>query len=64
MILYPLPELWLPSCSEEINHYSNSGKGPRVTFFYEIILKMAQWSRRRCCLKGFSVSSSASYFVQ
>ena len=30
----------------------------------EIVLKSAQWLRKKCCLKGFSIFSSDGHFVQ
>ena len=30
----------------------------------EIILKLAHWPGRRCCLKGFSIFSFDGHFVQ
>ena len=45
-------ELWQPFCSAEHNHLCNFGKGYEEQFC-EIILKLGQWFRRRCCFKDF-----------
>ena len=42
----------------------NFGKRSSKEHSREIILKSAYWPRRRCCLKGFSIFSSAGHFVQ
>ena len=48
----------------EHNYFSNFGRGLSKEHFCEIILKLAQWPRRRCWLKGFSIFSSDGQFVQ
>ena len=45
--------LWQPFCSVERNDFSNIGRGLPKKYFYEIILKLGLWSRRRCHLKVF-----------
>ena len=65
----------LESFHDKQRNYTNFKKGPR--FFEtpcsrgsskkhscEIILNSANWPRRRCCLKGFSIFSFDSHFVQ
>ena len=46
-------ELWQPCCSAECNLLCNFGRGFNEEQFYEIILNLGQWFRRRCCLKDF-----------
>ena len=48
----------------EQNHFSKTGRGSSKEHSGEIILKLAHWPRRRCCLKGFSIFSSGGHFVQ
>ena len=48
----------------EQNHFSNFDKGSSKEHSCEIILKSAQWPRRRCRLKGFSIFSFDGPFVQ
>ena len=47
-------ELWQPLCLAEQNPLCNFGRGHiEEEQFYEIILNMDQWFRRRCRLKIF-----------
>ena len=48
----------------EGNYFGNFGNGSPKEHFCEIILKLVQWSRRRCHLKVFLFFSSGSHFVQ
>ena len=48
----------------EQNHFSKTGRGSSKEHSGEIILKSAHWPRRRCRLKGFSIFSFDSPFVQ
>ena len=56
--------LWWSFCSAEQNHFSNFGRGSSKEHFCEIILKSTHWPWRRGRLKGFSIFSSDSHFVQ
>ena len=57
-------ELWQPFCSAEQNHLCNFGRKHHEEQFYEIILNLDQWFRKRSCLKIFLFWSSGSLFVQ
>ena len=57
-------ELWQPLCLVEGNHLCNFGRRHHEEQFYEIILNLDQWFRRRCRLKIFHIWSSGSPFVQ
>ena len=48
----------------EQNHFSKTGRGSSKEHSGEIILKLAHWPGRRCCLKGFSIFSFDGHFVQ
>ena len=56
--------LWWPFCSVEGGHLCNFGKGHYEEQFFEIILNLNQWLRRRCLLKIFHIWSSSVPFVQ
>ena len=43
-------ELWQPFCSAEQNHLFNFGRGCYEEQFWEIILNLGQWFKRRCRL--------------
>ena len=45
--------LWQPFCSAEHNHLCNFGRGYQEEQFYDIILNLGQWFRRRCLLNDF-----------
>ena len=49
-------ELWWPSCSWELNHLGNFGRGHYEEHFRfcEIILNLDQWFGR-CCFKIFLI---------
>ena len=57
-------ELWQTPISAEQNHLCNFGRGHHEKLFYEIILNLDQWLRRRCSLKIFLIWSSSGPFVQ
>ena len=46
-------EPWQPFCSVQWNHMCYFGRWHYQKRFCEIILKLDQWFRRRCCLKTF-----------
>ena len=46
-------ELWWLFCSVERNHLFNFGRVYQEKLFYEIILNLEKWFRRRCLLKIF-----------
>ena len=48
----------------EQNHFSKTGRRSSKEHSGEIILKLANWPKRRCRLKGFSIFSSDCHFVQ
>ena len=56
--------LWWPFYSAEQKRFSSFGKGSSKEHFCEIILKSTHWPWRRGLLKGFSIFSSDSHFVQ
>ena len=41
-------ELWQPLCSMEQDHLCNFSRKHHEEQYYEIILNLDQWSRRRC----------------
>ena len=47
--------LWQLFCSVEGNHLYNFGRRHHEEQFCEIILKLDQWFRRKCCLKIFLI---------
>ena len=65
---------------QQLTQMSDVAHGPRVYFLLwwsktilaklveglprNILVKMAHWPKRRCCLKGFSFFSSDGHFVQ
>ena len=53
-------ELWPPFCLPERNHLCNFGRGFYDEQFYEIILNLGQWFRRRCSLKDFFTGALAA----
>ena len=57
-------DLWQHFCSAGPNHLSNFGRGYHEKQFFEIILNLDQWFRRRCVLKIFLIWSSDDHFVQ
>ena len=57
-------ELWRPFCLAERNHLCNFGRGYYEEQFWEIILNLDQWFRRRCLIKIFLIWSSGGPFVQ
>ena len=46
-------ELWQPFCLAERNHLCNFGRWSQEKQFFEIILNLGQWFRRRCLLTDF-----------
>ena len=46
-------ELWQPFCSAEHYHLCSFGRRYYEEQFFEIILNLGQWFRRRCHLKDF-----------
>ena len=48
-------ELWQSLCSVEQNHLCNFGRGYYEEQFFEIILNLDQWLRRKCRLKIFLI---------
>ena len=46
-------ELWQPFYSMERNHLCKFGREYQEEHFYEIILILGQWFRRRCLLNDF-----------
>ena len=55
---------WQPFCSAECNHLCNFGRGYYEKQFCEIVLKLGQWFRRRCCLKDFLSGALVALFVR
>ena len=60
--------LWRSFCSAERNDYNNFGRGSPKKHFYEIIMELGQWSRRRwrlnvfLCLALVAIFSGAERF--
>ena len=46
-------QLWQLFCSAERNRLCNYGRGYYEKQFFEIILNLGQWFRKRCRLKHF-----------
>ena len=46
-------DIWQPFCLVERNHLCNFGRGYYEEQFFEIILNLGQWFRRRFCFKDF-----------
>ena len=57
-------EVWQPPCSVEQNHLWNFGRRHHEEKFYEIILNLNQWFRRRCYLNIVLIRSFGRSFVQ
>ena len=57
-------ELWQPLCSVERNHLCNLYRRHHEEQFFEVIMNLDQWFRRRCCLKIFLILSSGGPFVE
>ena len=55
-------ELWWPSCSAELNHLGNFGRGHYEKPSCEIILNSDQWFRR-CRFRIFLIYSSGEHLV-
>ena len=47
-------ELWWPLCSAEQNHLCNFSRRYHEEQFFEIILNLDLWLRRRCLKKKFT----------
>ena len=57
-------ELRQPLCSKDLNHLCNGGRRYHEKQFFDIILNLDQWFRRKCHLKVFLIWSSGSPFVR
>ena len=57
-------ELWQPLCSVDRTNLCNFNRRHHEKQFFEIILNLDQWFKRKCRLKVFLIWSSGSPFVQ
>ena len=56
-------ELWQPSSSTERNNLGSFSREHYELHFCETILKLNQWSRRRCHFNIFFIYSSGCHLV-